>query len=454
MSLYEKLLDRAEARRPVTLGVVGAGQMGLGLVCQLEPLPWFQVTGVADHDIDRARAAYRSAGLPDDAVVEVDDLPAAERAHAAGRRVVTRSAELLASLAFNEAVVDATGSPETGAVVAEAAIRGRQHVVMLDVEADVTVGRALKRMADEAGVIYSASAGDEYAPAKELVDFARTLGFGVVCAGKGKNNPLDRAATPDSQVQRAKAIGANPWMLASFVDGTKTAVEMTCLANATGLVPDLRGMHGPHAVIAELPKVLCPRADGGVLMQKGVVDYAIGIAPGVFCVIESDSRIVADEMRYLLMGDGPYWVLFRPYHLTSLETAITVATAAIYHEATIAPLPRPVGEVITVAKRDLKAGEQLDKMGGYLYYGLAERADVAAAEDLLPIGIAEGAVLTADVRMGDPILRSKVVPKESTLLYRLRMKQEADDAVELRQSAGRVVSEPVGALSTSRAADA
>ncbi|HYN68991.1 MAG TPA: homoserine dehydrogenase, partial [Candidatus Eisenbacteria bacterium] len=246
------------------------------------------------------------------------------------------------------------------------------------------------------------------------------------------------AATPDSQVQRAAAIGANPWMLASFVDGTKTAVEMTCLANATGLVPDVRGMHGPHAVVAELPKVLCPRADGGVLMQRGVVDYAIGVAPGVFCVIESDSPIVADEMRYLLMGDGPYWVLFRPYHLTSLETAITVATAAIYHEATIAPLSRPVAEVITVAKRDLKAGEQLDKMGGYLYYGLAERADVAAAEDLLPIGIAEGAVLTADVRMGETILRSRVEPKE-TLLYRLRVKQEADDgALEQLQPSGLV----------------
>jgi predicted homoserine dehydrogenase-like protein len=428
MSLYEKLVERAEAGNPVTLGIVGAGQMGLGLVNQLEPLPWFNVTGVADRDIDRARAAYRSAGVPDEVIVEVDDLAAAERAQSAGRRVITRSAELLAHLPFNEAIVDATGSPETGATVAEAAIRGGQHVVMLDVEADVTVGRALKRMADAAGVVYSASAGDEYAPAKELVDFARTVGFGVVCAGKGKNNPLDRAATPDGQVERARAIGANPWMLASFVDGTKTAVEMTCLANATGLVPDRRGMHGPKATVAELPKVLIPLEDGGVLARKGAVDFSIGVAPGVFCVIESDSPIVAAEMRYLLMGDGPYWVLFRPFHLTSLETGVTVATAAIYHEATIAPLPRPVGEVITVAKRDLKAGEELDKMGGYMYYGLAERAEIAAAEGFLPIGIAEGARLTADVPMGEPIRRSLVEPRESTLLYRLRMQQERDDA--------------------------
>ena len=427
MSLYEKLLERADAGRPVTLGVVGAGQMGTGLVSQMAPLAWFDVTGVADIDLDRARSAYRSAGVPDNEVVIVDDLPAAERARAAGRKIVTRSAELLANLPGNEAIVDATGIPEVGAVVAATAIAGGQHVVMLNVEADVTVGRILKHRADQAGVIYSTSAGDEYAPAKELVEFARTLGFGVVCAGKGKNNPLDRAATPDSQAERAKAIGANPWMLSGFVDGTKTAVEMSCLANATGLIPDIRGMHGPNAKVADLPKILCPVKDGGILGRKGVIDFAIGVAPGVFCVIESESPIVAEEMRYLSMGSGPYWVLFRPYHLTSLETAITVATAAIYHEATIAPGPKPIAEAIAVAKRDLKAGEKLDKMGGWMHYSLAERADIAVGEDLLPAGLAEGAVLTADVKMGEVIHRSKVEPDESTLLYRLRVEQEELD---------------------------
>lgn len=158
-----------------------------------------------------------------------------------------------------------------------------------------------------------------------------------------------------------------------------------------------------------------------------MADYAIGVAPGVFCVIQSDSEIAGDEMRYLSMGAGPHWVLFRPYHLTSLETAITVATAAIYHEATIAPGPKPIAEAITIAKRDLKAGETLDKMGGWTYYALAEGAEIAAEEDLLPAGLAEGGVLTADVRVGEPIYRSKVVPDESTALYRLRLKQEELD---------------------------
>ena len=433
MSLYDRLQERGAAKRPITIGVVGAGQMGKGLIDQVTPIAWYDVTAVADIDLDRARSAFRDAGIPDKDVVVADDLPAAERAREAGLHIVSRSAELVASIPGNEVVVDATGVPEVGAIVATAAIAARQHIVMLNVEADVTVGRALKKLADEAGVIYTTSAGDEYAPAKELVEFARTLGFGVVCAGKGKNNPLDRAATPDDQAARAKAIGANPWMLAGFVDGTKTAVEMSCLANATGLVPDIRGMHGPHAKVPDLPKILCPQADGGILLKKGVVDYAIGVAPGVFCVIETDRPIVFDEMKYLGMGAGPYFVLFRPYHLTSLETPISIAQAAIDHEATIAPGPVPVSEAITIAKRDLKAGEKLDKMGGYMYYGLAERAEIALEEGLVPIGLVEGAVMTAPVRMGEPIPRASLQLNENTLLYRLRQAQDA------------IVPSPVGA---------
>lgn len=427
MSLYERLLERAAAKRPVTVGVVGAGQMGSGLIDQITPLPWYDVTAVGDIDIERAKAAFRAAGIPDSEIVVVDDLPAAERAREAGKHLVSRSAELVASIPGNEVVVDATGVPEVGAIVAAAAIGAKQHIVMLNVEADVTVGRALKKMADDAGVIYTTSAGDEYAPAKELVEFARTLGFNVVCAGKGKNNPLDRACTPDDQAERARKIGANPWMLAGFVDGTKTAVEMSCLANATGLVPDIRGMHGPHSTVAELPKILIPEADGGVLLRKGVVDYAIGVAPGVFCVIETDRKIVFDEMKYLGMGAGPYFVLFRPYHLTSLETPISIAQAAVDHEATIAPGPVPVSEAIAIAKRDLAPGEKLDKMGGYMYYGLAERAEIAKEQGIVPIGLVEGAVMTKPVKLGEPIHYDDLQLNENTLLYKLRRTQNELD---------------------------
>lgn len=424
MSLNERLNERAEAGNPVLVGVVGAGQMGTGLIVQMERLPWVRVVGVADVDVERARAALVLARVPNDAVVVTDDAGEAQRAAEAGRRVVTRDAEMLATLKTHEVVVDATGVPEVGALVAYSAIGSGKHVVMLNVEADITVGRILKRLADQAGVVYTGSAGDEYAATKELVDFARVLGFGIVAAGKGKNNPLDRSATPDNLKARAATIGANPWMLASFVDGTKTAVEMTCLSNATGLVPDIRGMHGPHATLGELPNVFSLREAGGILSHAGVVDYVIGVAPGVFVVIDTDEPVIAADLKYLQLGDGPQWVLFRPYHLANLETPMSVARAAVYGEATIAPLLEPMAETIAVAKRDLAPGDVLDAIGGHTFYGLIERAEVATREGLLPLGIAESARLVARVHQGEPIPRSAVELDETGLLHRLRRMQD------------------------------
>jgi predicted homoserine dehydrogenase-like protein len=425
MSLTDRLAQRVRERRPVSVGVVGAGQMGQGLVVQLERLPWARVAAVADLAIERAQAALAAAGRAAEEVASAGDVPGAARALEAGRRVVTPDAELLAELPGLEVVVDATGVPEVGARVARSAIGAGRHVVMLNVEADVTVGRALSRLARRAGVVYTASAGDEYAATKELVDFAGVLGFEVVAAGKGKNNPLDRAATPTALEPRAAALGANPRMLASFVDGTKTAVEMTCLANATGLEPDVPGMHGPIGGLDDLPALFRPREEGGILARTGVVDYAIGVAPGVFVVFTTDHEVIARDLRYLKLGSGPYWTLYRPYHLANLETPISVARAAVCGEPTIAPLDRPVAESIAVAKRDLRPGERLDGIGGFTYYGSIERAADAAAGDHLPLGLAEGAVVASPVRAGEPIVRAAVEVDESTELARLRRQQDA-----------------------------
>ncbi|HEY8678502.1 MAG TPA: NAD(P)-dependent oxidoreductase [Candidatus Dormibacteraeota bacterium] len=429
MSLGDRLEQRADEGNPVRVAVVGAGQMGTGLVIQMEHLRGFHVIGIADINAERARHAFAQAGVASEQLAVVEDLDQAQRAVEAGMRVVTRDAALLASVSGGEVVVDATGVPEVGARVAVAAIGARKHVVMLNVEADITVGRALKAMADEAGVVYTGSAGDEYGATKELVEFAQTLGFTVIAAGKGKNNILDRSVTPKDQEQRAQRLGANPWMLSSFVDGTKTMVEMTCLANATGLVPDVRGMHGPDATVQTLPKIFCPQTDGGILSRAGVVDYAIGVAPGVFVIISTEQPAIADNLRYLQLGPGPYWLLFRPYHLANLETPMSVARAAIYGEATIAPGPEAVAETIAVAKRDLKAGEKLDAIGGYDYYGMIDRAEVVEREGLLPIGLAEAAVLAAPVARGEAIRRS-IVQVEDTTLARLRKKQEAGAPLE------------------------
>jgi predicted homoserine dehydrogenase-like protein len=425
MSLYEKLRERERSGRPVATGLVGAGQMGTGMVSQMAAMQGVRVTAIADIAAERARHAFLAAGTPAEQIVTTDDRATADAALAAGRRVVTSQADLLPRLAGLEVIVEATGIPDLGARIAFASILGRKHVVLLNVETDVTVGPLLKQMADAAGVVYTGSAGDEPAATLELYTFARTLGLQVLCAGKGKNNPLNRAATPDMLVERAKAEGASPKMLCSFVDGSKTMVEMAALANATGLRPAKRGMHGPTTTLSQLTSVFSLRAQGGIIEEAGIVDYVIGdVAPGVFVIFTSDLPVVIDELRYLKLGKGPNWMLYRPYHLTSIETPISVARAALEGEATIAPSFGMVAEVITVAKRDLRAGERIDGIGGYTVYGLTDSAEVARQERLLPLGLAQGAVMRRDVALGQPISYDDVDLDETQTVVQLRRLQD------------------------------
>src|SRR5215212_7907114 len=253
MGLYEQLIERERSGTPISVGLVGAGQMGTGLVSQIAGMQGMDVTIIADIAPDRARRALIAASIPNQQIVESDNATTAAEALHAGKRVITRRADLLPQLSSVEVIVEATGIPDLGARIAWSAILGRKHIVLLNVETDVTVGPLLKRMADAAGVIYTGSAGDEPAATLELYDFARVLGLEIICAGKGKNNPLDHSATPKMQAARAQQVGASPKMLCSFVDGTKTMVEMAALANATGLRPDKRGMHGPDISVKELP---------------------------------------------------------------------------------------------------------------------------------------------------------------------------------------------------------
>ncbi|MDW8403484.1 NAD(P)H-dependent oxidoreductase [Chloroflexus sp.] len=425
MKLHEKLLERERMNAPITVGLVGAGQMGTGLVSQVASMKGMRVSAIADIVIERARRAFLAAGVPEQAIVMADDVATADEALTAGRRVITRSADLLPQLAGLEAIIEATGVPELGARIAWLSILGRKHIVSMNVEADVTVGPLLKRMADVGGVVYTGAAGDEPAATLELYEFAQALGLTILCAGKGKNNPLDRRATPDSLAAEARARGMSPRMLCSFVDGTKTMVEMAALANATGLRPSRRGLHGPQTDIEQLTKVFALRYQGGILEEAGVVDYAIGnVAPGVFVVFTSDLPVVIDELRYLKMGDGPNWVLYRPYHLTSLETPLSVARAVLNGEPTIAPTHGMVAEVIAVAKRRLRAGEQIDGIGGSMIYGLIERAEIARAEQLLPIGIAQGAILRTDIEQGQPLTYTDVMLDENQTVVQLRRLQD------------------------------
>ncbi len=425
MSLYDRLVARERSGRPIAVGLVGAGQMGMGLVSQVACMRGMRIMAIADLMIDRARQAFRAAGIADQEIVVADDPGLADAALAMGRRVVTRSADLLPQLPGLEAIIEATGVPDLGARIAFSAILGRKHVVLLNVETDVTVGPLLKRMADLAGVVYTGAAGDEPAATLELYQFAQALGLEIICAGKGKNNPLDRAATPDMLAAEARLKGAAPKMLCSFVDGTKTMVEMAALANATGLLPSRRGLHGPTTTVDQLARVFSLRDQGGILDRPGVVDYAIGnVAPGVFLVFTSTLHVVVDELRYLKMGDGPNWALYRPYHLTSLETPLSVARAVLDGEATIAPSCGLVAEVITVAKRRLRAGETIDGIGGFTVYGLVEHASIAHEEQLLPLGLAQGATLRRDLPPDTPLTYGDVSLDERQTVVQLRRLQD------------------------------
>jgi len=260
----------------------------------------------------------------------------------------------------------------------------------------------------------------------ELINFVTGLGYPIVAAGKGKNNPLNIDATPDAYMDEARRRNMNPRMLVEFVDGSKTMVEMAAIANATGLVPDCPGMHGPAAVLADLEKVLCPKADGGVLSRRGVVDYSIGkgVAPGVFVIAEMAHPRLRERMHDLKLGAGPYYKFYRPYHLTSLEVPLSCARAVLYGTADMQPLDRPSAEVCAVAKKDLKPGDRLDAIGEYTYRAWIMTYDEARHAKGVPCGLLEGGKVTKPVKRGELLTSDNVAVDAASGIVALRKRQD------------------------------
>ena len=297
----------------------------------------------------------------------------------------------------------------------------------MNVETDITVGPLLNWYAQQKGVIYALAAGDEPAACKELYDLATSMGFTIVAAGKGKNNPLDRHATPTDPavMKEAARRGLSPNMLIEFVDGSKTMIEMAAVSNATGLVPDVRGMHGPLTDRDHLNQTFALKEEGGVLNKMGVVDYGIGrVAPGVFLIVRTDHPRLREAMVLRDMGNGPYYTLFRPFHLCSIEVPLTCAMLTIRHKSNMKPLNRLVSEVFAVAKHDLNPGDVLDSIGGTAYYSLIDTYENAKEECLLPIGLAKGAKVIRPVKIDTPITCDDVEIKPTTVLA-LRHLQDA-----------------------------
>jgi predicted homoserine dehydrogenase-like protein len=418
------LRARAESGRPIRIGVIGSGEMGTDLVTQGALMDGLEISAIATRRPHTARAAIAIAYGDESRAAEVDTPSKVTAAIEAGKIAIC-SAEVLVTSPLIDVVIDATGKPGVAADYDLLAMEHGKHLVMMNVEADVTIGPYLKAAADRLGVVYSVGAGDEPSSCMELIEFASALGYRIVAAGKGKNNPLKHDAVPDDYREEATRRNMNPRMLVEFIDGSKTMVEMAAIANATGLVPDVPGMHGPRADRDQMAKVLIPKEAGGILNKKGVVDFTVGkgVAPGVFVIVEAEHPRIIERMDDLHVGTGPYYALFRPYHLTSLEVPLTAARIMLYGKADMVPLPQPVAEVCAVAKRDLAVGERIDAIGETCYRSFILTVGDARAQRAVPVGLLEGGTVTAPVKKGELLTEANATPDRTTRLFALRQAQ-------------------------------
>ena len=443
--MHKRLLALDEENIPLRVAVIGCGRFGSMVAAQVLRAPGMELSVVCDLDAERALEVLRLSGRDADEAVITSKVGEANDALDMGKIVVTDDPGT-AIKAEVDVVVEATGNPDAGARHIYEAIMAEKHVVNVTVEADVLVGPLLKGMADRAGVVYSLVYGDQPGNIDELYDWAVSTGFEVVAAGKGTRYlPEFRRGTPDDALTRyglsddeAAESDLNPQMYNSFQDGTKSAVEMCAVANMTGLVPDVPGMHQPPAGIEDIPQLLRPIEDGGILHRKGVVEVVSCIGEGgvdvpnsmrwgVYVVITSDSPYLLECLRdygVAMDSTGKYGLMYRPYHLVGMEAPISIAKAALYGEPTGAP-ESMVGDVAARAKRALKPGDVLDGEGGSLVYGALVEAQYARERDLLPIGLSGGARVTCPVAPDAMLTMADVDLPPDTFVGHLRKVQDA-----------------------------
>jgi predicted homoserine dehydrogenase-like protein len=442
VNLYAKLLQREAAGRPVAVGVIGAGKFGTMFLAQARLTRGIHVVGVADLDVTRAKNALAAAGWPSPAI----STASLADAHKHVRTHITDDAAALIAFPAIEVIVEATGIPSAGIRHALAAIANGKHIVMVNVEADALAGPLLAREAAAAGVIYSLAWGDQPALICEHVDWARACGFKVVAAGKGtRYEPHYHGSTPDTlwdildkYLAIADRASINPKMFNSFIDGTKSAIEMTAVCNATGLVPQGKGLGFPPASRFELAEVCKPKAAGGTLEKAGVTEVVSSVhrdgtdvphhlALGTYVVIEGEieyARRCFKEYAMLPDTSGHYAALYRPIHMIGLELGISAASAALRREPTGAPTGFR-SDVIATAKRALKRGEVLDGEGGYCVWGKQVPAERSLTEALLPLGLAHNVPLTRDVAEGEHLKWQDIVCDENDLAVKTRREMEA-----------------------------
>lgn len=414
------LEKRRLANNPVRVAMVGAGYMGRGIALQIEKyLPGMRLVAIANRTISEAIKAYQKAGI--ESPVTVENRTQLDETISKGGYAVTDDALLLCEADGIEAIIEATGHVEFSAHVVLKGLKNGKHMILMNAELDATVGPILKVYADRAGVVLTNADGDQPGVMMNLYRFVKSIGYQPRLVGNIKGLQ-DFYRTPATQKGFAEQHGITAQMATSFADGTKISMENAIVANATGFKVARRGMYGPRCKHVSEAVNLFPLEE---LMETGLVDFILGAepGPGVFVLGYNDHPERKNYMHYFKMGDGPLYVFYVPYHLPHLEVPLTAARAVLFHDAAVTPLAGPVCDVVTIAKRDLKAGEQLDGIGGFTCYGMIDNYEVSLKHDLLPMGLSEGCRLKIDVPRDKAISNADVVFPADRLCDRLRVEQ-------------------------------
>jgi len=423
------IIDKALAKRhadhnPIRVAMVGAGFMGRGIAVQIcKFVPGMELVAIANRDVEKARKAYSQSDVND--VDEVQTQEQLEENIRNGVFSITSDALLVCRAAGIDAIIEVTGAVEHGAKIALCAIQNKKHVILMDAELDGTVGPILKVYADRAGVVITNADGDQPGVMMNLFRFVKSLGVKPVLCGniKGLHDPY---RNPTTQEGFARKWGQNPAMVTSFADGSKISFENAIVANGTGMRVGKRGMHGPSLPPGTPLKEVLGQYPLEELMEgNGIVDYVVGAepGPGVFVLGTHDHPIQQHYLNLYKLGEGPLYLFYTPYHLCHFEVPLTVARAVLFEDAALTPIGQPYVEVVATAKTDLKAGSVIDGIGHYMTYGLAENAAIRQAENLLPLGIAEGCILKRDIPKDQVLTYEDVILPEGRLIDRLRREQ-------------------------------
>ena len=432
------LRERESEGRPIRVGMVGAGAAGRAIALQLgTPVPGIRLVGIANRTLKHGETAFSEAGIA--GWSHATSPREAQKAIAAGSPVLTDDPSVLASCDGIDVIIEVTGTIDVATHTSLLAFEHGKHVVLVNAELDSLLGPILKAKADQAGVVLTHTDGDEPGVAMTLLRYLRSVGLRPVGAGNLKGM-VDHYRTPETQRPFAEKNGLNPKKVSSFADATKLCMEATVLANATGFRVGRRGMYGPACENVREMGHLLP-ADQ--MLNTGLVDYALGAAPyaGAFVIVYEDSPLKCVQLAYYKLGDGPFYVFYTPYHLPHVQIASTIGRTVIHRDATIAPMAGPVCEVVTVAKRNLQAGEHLDGVGGFCAYGLIENTSAAREVAALPIGLSEGCVMIRDICKDDMISLADVSLPPYRLADKLWHEQAAQWPNSLPESATRSVPE-------------